>query len=235
MMKLGLLDCGEMPKEWLPEQGSFAQWFIPFLNKAGQSIDFQIYDVLHGKLPPHPKACDAWLITGSADSVYDDLAWLNALKGFLLEAVDQAPMVGICFGHQLLHYILGGHVERSLHGWCIGTHHYQVIGQADWMQPQVNNFDLLASHQDQVIEAAPGSVTLAQSDSCPIAMSAFGDYAISMQPHPELLIDLATKVFDSRWDEQGHAVTERALASLNQTLDDTLAAQWIVNFLNKAC
>lgn len=232
-MKLGLLDCGEMPEKWLDEHGSFAQWFIPFLNKAGHAINFEIYDALHGKLPPHPTACDAWLITGSADSVYDDLAWLNALKDFLRQTLQQAPLVGICFGHQLLHDILGGRVERSPQGWCIGSQHYRVAVQADWMQPQTATFDLLASHQDQVTEPAPDSVTLAQSDSCPIAMSTFGDYAISMQPHPELLTDLAQKVFDSRWDEQGHSVTERALASLGKPLDDTLAAQWIVNFLNK--
>ncbi|MGB1008416.1 MAG: glutamine amidotransferase-related protein [Thiolinea sp.] len=232
LMKLGLLDCGEMPAEWLAEHGSFAQWFIPFLNKAGQTINFQIYDVLHGEIPAHPDVCDAWLITGSADSVYDDLDWLNTLKAFLRQTIKQQPIVGICFGHQLLHHLLGGRVERSSQGWCIGTHHYQVIQQTDWMQPQAATFDLLASHQDQVIEPAPDSVTLAQSTSCPIAMSVFGDYAVSMQPHPELLTGLAEKVFRYRRDEQGHKVTDQALASLTTPLSDTLAAQWIINFLN---
>jgi len=59
----------------------------------------------------------------------------------------------------------------------------------------VASFDLLASHQDQVIIPAPDSQTMASSASFPVAMSEFGDYAISMQPHPELLTDLAELVF----------------------------------------
>lgn len=232
-MKMGLLDCGEMPAEWLAEHGTFAQWFIPFLNKAEHSINFQIYNVLHGELPTHPQDCDAWLITGSADSVYDDLDWLNALKTFLSQTIKQVPIIGICFGHQLLHHLLGGRVELSTRGWCIGTYHYQVISQADWMQPPTKTFDLLASHQDQVIEPAPDSVTLAQSVSCPIAMSVFGDYAFSMQPHPELLVGLAEKVFSMRRDEQGHEVTDQALNSLATPLSDELAARWIMSFLNQ--
>ena len=231
MIKLGVLDCGEMPSEWVEEHGTFAQWFTPFLNKASSSIDYQAYDVYRGQLPERADECSAWLITGSADSVYDDLEWLNALKEFIRLSVKQVPIVGICFGHQLLHEVLGGKVERSDKGWCIGTHHYQVSRQASWMQPEAAAFDLLASHQDQVMIPAPDSQTLASSASCPVAMSAFGDYAISMQPHPELLADLAELVFSTRRDEQGHGVTDEALASLETPLDDQLAARWIVNFL----
>jgi len=232
-IKLGILECGEMPKEWVQTHGTFAQWFIPFLDKASSSINYQTYEVYRGQLPTRPAECSAWLITGSMDSVYDNIDWLNNLKSFLRRSIKQVPIVGICFGHQLLHEVLGGQVQRSDKGWCIGTHHYQVSQPVSWMQPEAASFNLLASHQDQVIEPAPDSQTLASSASCPVAMSAFGDYAISMQPHPELLTDLAELIFSTRRDEQGHEITDKALASLKTPLDDQLAAQWIVNFLQE--
>ncbi len=234
MIRLGVLDCGELPTEIIEEYGTFAQWFELFLSMASTSIEFRSYNAWDRQLPPSVDACDAYLITGSADSVYDDLEWLNELKGFIQQAVPKVPFVGICFGHQLLHQEMGGSVERSDKGWCIGTHHYQIKQTRDWMQPAASNMDLLASHQDQVIVPAPDSTTLASSESCPVAMSAFSDYAISIQPHPELHKRAAEYIFNVRRDEQGHSTTDTALQSLDLPLTDTIAARWIVSFLERS-
>lgn len=234
MIKLGVLDCGELPAEINETYGTFSQWFEKFLSQVTTSIEFHAYDAWNNQLPVCVDECDAYLITGSADSVYDELAWLHELKAFIRQVVPRVPMVGICFGHQLLHHVLGGRVARSENGWCIGTHHYQILQHANWMQPKAAFLDLLASHQDQVLEPAPDATTLASSQTCPVAMSAFADYAISMQPHPELHIGAAEYIFRFRRDEQGHQRTDTALASLDSPLADKLAAQWIVNFLEKS-
>lgn len=231
MIRLGVLDCGELPAAFTKEYGTFSQWFDTFLSKPSASISFHFYNVWDRQFPQSADECDAYLITGSSDSVFDDLTWLNELKAFVLDVVPEVPCVGICFGHQLLHQVLGGSVERSDTGWCIGTQHYRVHQQTDWMKPGADTLDLLASHQDQVVVPAPDSTTLASSATCPVAMSAFRDYAISMQPHPELQCSPAEYIFRLRRDEQGHQLTDAALASLDTPLDDNLAAQWIVNFL----
>ena len=77
---------------------------------------FQTYPVLDGILPPDVLACDGWLITGSRHSAYEDLPWIAPLEGFLRAAyAAKVPIVGVCFGHQILAQALGGKVEKDVY------------------------------------------------------------------------------------------------------------------------
>jgi hypothetical protein len=51
-------------------------------------------------------------------------------------------------------------------------------------------------------------------------MSEFGDNVMSIQPHPEMIRAFANEVFEMRRDEQGHDVTNAAMALMNNPLDD---------------
>ncbi len=52
----------------------------------GPGHDYVTYDVQAGVLPADPAECDAYVVTGSAAGVYDDLPWIAPLKAFLVEA-----------------------------------------------------------------------------------------------------------------------------------------------------
>jgi GMP synthase-like glutamine amidotransferase len=53
------------------------------------------------------------LITGSKFGVYENHSWIPTLEDFLRHAYAEAvPIVGICFGHKLMAYALGGRVEK---------------------------------------------------------------------------------------------------------------------------
>lgn len=223
-MKVGILECWTNRPEWM-HHGDFADWFVPFLRKADPDLTFRTYRAHHGELPDTPTGCDAWLITGSAASVYEDLPWQADLTAFLHDARAQRPIIGVCYGHQLLHHIFGGTVSKAA-GWGIGVHRYAADPSLG-----ATELRLLASHQDQVRRAAPGSLVLASSDFCPIAATQIGSDVITIQPHPEMTVPLARDVFTVRRDEQGAEVTDTALASLKTPLDDGIVARWMVSFI----
>ena len=71
---------------------------------------------------PEPRSAAAYIITGSASSVTEKAVWMLRAQTWLREAVAlDVPVLGICFGHQLLAEALGGHVVKNPRGRQIGT------------------------------------------------------------------------------------------------------------------
>ena len=225
-MIVGILECWTNKLEWLEEHGDFADWFPPFLRKADPSLSFKIYHAHLGDIPAEPRECDAWLITGSGASVYENLPWQADLADFVCETRGVRPILGVCYGHQLLHCIYGGLVEKAS-GWGIGVHRYSVHDQIDG----ASELRLIASHQDQVTRAAVGTQLLASSDFCPIAATRIGEDIVTIQPHPEITLAQGRDAFTARRDEQGSETTDGALRSLKAPLDDVRVANWMVAFM----
>ena len=231
MIKLGILEAGQNRPQFIDNHGTMGDWFVPFLNQVEKEWSFKFYKAYLGHLPGSAHECSAYLITGSAHSVYEKMDWLDKLSRFIRVSADQVPIVGICFGHQLLHHIFGGMVCASKIGWCIGVHEYDVFQQLEWMHPSVSQFNLIASHKDQVIEPAKGAHILAGSSFCPVAASTIGENILTIQPHPEIDKELAKLIYELRRDEQGADVTDRALSTMDRKIDDDIVAEWITNFL----
>src|SRR5699024_3696885 len=127
-------------------------------------------------------------ITGSRHGVYDKLPWIEGLKDFLRRArAAPVPIIGICFGHQIMAEAFGGRAEKSAKGWGIGVQEYAVhAGAPGWMAGAPARVTLHALHQDQVTAIPSDAVCLASSPFCEFAMLAYGDRdvpdAISIQP-----------------------------------------------------
>ena len=229
-MKIGLLETGEPPETLQPEFGRYGGMFQDLL---GPGHDYATYDVQAGNLPDDPTECDAYIITGSAAGVYDDLPWIAPLKAFLVEAKDQ-PLVGVCFGHQIMAEAFGGRVLKSDKGWGVGLHAYDVAAPQAWM-----DFDraaVPASHQDQVVEVPPGARVVAGSDFTPAGILVYDDRpAISMQFHPEFDPAYATALIEARRGSRyTDAQADAAIASLRQPNDRARVAGWIESFLSQA-
>ena len=126
MITVGILEAGENLPELSPEFGTFGSWFERLLADALAPATFKVYRSYLGELPEAVSACDAYVITGSRASVNDPDQWIEDLGEFSRRAGAEVPVVGVCFGHQLLHKVFGGRVERAAQGWGIGVHDYRV-------------------------------------------------------------------------------------------------------------
>ncbi|MBX2854940.1 MAG: type 1 glutamine amidotransferase [Rhodobacteraceae bacterium] len=241
-MKLGVLETGKVASQLSEKFGAYPQMFERLLREAaarsGFDLSFEVHSLLDGAPLPEIGACDAWLVTGSRHGVYDNLPWIAPLRGFLRRAHDaDAPLIGVCFGHQILAEALGGRAEKSERGWGLGVHNYEIVSDHAWMGvTPFERMDLHAVHQDQVTIPPPGARTLAQSEFCPFAALAYGPEAaptaISIQAHPEFQADFVDALITLRTGDGFPVDAARAgQTSLGAPVANAAMADWMIAFL----
>ena len=233
MTVIGILECGQTRSDWIARHGEMADPFPPFLRRADPTLRFAVYKAHQHLLPASADACDAWLVTGSPHSVHAPEPWQPALARFLVQAAQQRPVVGICYGHQLLHQALGGVSGPAPQGWGVGVQHYPVRALPAWLPdgPLPPPLRLIALHQDQVLRPAPGTTVLAGNPFCPLAITTIGENVLTVQPHPEMTRPLARDIYEEARADLGDQCADEAQRSLEGTLDDGLLARWILAFI----
>ena len=244
-IKIGLLECDHVRDEFRHIAGDYRNMFPALFLPLAPEWEFTFYDVSNGHFPASVDECDAYLSTGSKFSVYDDEPWIHTLKAFVADLyAHQKIYVGVCFGHQLLAEALGGKVQKSSVGWCVGVHRFTVSGlqftvsglplegsYPQWMQPFQQNVNLLMMCQDQVQVLPPDAQVLATAADCPVAMFQVGQRMLGVQAHPEFTVPYEEALMRSRVERIGETKTQQGLESLSQPLDSVLVARWIVEFV----
>lgn len=219
-MKIGLLICGTLPEPAIAAHGDYVELYKELLG--GQGFTFEAWHILDDDFPSSPEDADGWLISGSRHGAYEDHAWIPKLENLIQEIVTIGrPLVGICFGHQIIAQALGGKVEKFSGGWNLGREIYDFAGL---------DLPLVAWHQDQVIEAPEGVQVIARTDTCQNAALLYGDRAFTMQPHPEF--DGETVEILAEFNESviGATNKERALTDVNEPLANEIIADQISDF-----
>jgi GMP synthase-like glutamine amidotransferase len=174
-MLIGILETGRAPDALRPDHGDYPTMFARLLD--GQGFSFRIWHVEGMQFPDDVHAADGWLITGSRHGAYEDHAFIPPLEDFIRRAyAGGVPMVGICFGHQIIAQALGGKVEKFKGGWAAGPQDYDFDGE---------RVTLNAWHQDQVVEKPAGADVVGTHPFCANAALVYGDRAFTVQAHPE--------------------------------------------------
>ncbi|MEP2639809.1 type 1 glutamine amidotransferase [Roseobacter sp.] len=218
-MKIGILITGH-PPDTMMEGGLYDQYFARLLQ--GRGFTFQGWCVCDGEMPDDVTAADGWLITGSKHGAYEDHDWIPPLEDFIRAAhTARRPMIGICFGHQIIAQAMGGRVEKYAGGWAVGRTEYDVGG---------SRIAVNAWHQDQVVEKPQAAEVFASNDFCKNAGLVYGDGMWTLQPHPEYGHDFIDGLIRTRGKGVVPAgLLQEASARLNTPTDrmdvaDTMAA-----------
>ncbi|MEM0946042.1 MAG: type 1 glutamine amidotransferase [Pseudomonadota bacterium] len=224
-MHIGLLQTGHMVDEIVAEMGDYPEFYSRLLNPEG--LRLTAWPVVDGVFPDHVRDAEGWLISGSRHGAYEDLDWLLPLEALIRDIYAAGvPIVGICFGHQIIAKALGGTVEKYSGGWAVGRHTY------DWDGEEVV---LNAWHQDQITALPPGAEVVASSPFCDYAALTYGDGIFSVQAHPEFDADATKLLLDIR--APGVVPDDRiaaARADLDRPTDNARLAREIAAFFRKA-
>lgn len=229
-MRIGILRTDSVRPEWVEQFGEYPDMFERLLSSQDATLSFTTWNVEEGEYPADPAEVDGYVITGSKSSVYDDKQWIRDLEDFVRRLYcEQRKVVGICFGHQLIAKALGGEVSKSPKGWGVGVNVYQRHGNS---VGEGETFQLLASHQDQVMTAPEGAEVIASNAHCEIAGLRLGSCVLTFQGHPEFIPEYAEEIMRFRHDMIGAERVEQGMASLTtHEHQGGRIARWILDFL----
>ncbi|MGR3661659.1 MAG: type 1 glutamine amidotransferase [Paracoccaceae bacterium] len=226
-MKIGILLCGHAQKEIIEKYGDYIEIYPRLLEGFG--FEFVGFNVVDMEFPDSIHDADGWLLTGSRFGVYDDVPFIAPLEQFIRDAyAAKVPMVGICFGHQLIAQALGGKVEKYEGGWAIGPTDYAFEGGG--------NVILNAWHQDQVITPPEGAKTIASNSFCKNAALIYDNRILTVQPHPEFNNPILRDYVSLRRDlpEYPDEIMAGAQERLKSPTDETLIAGKIADFFKQS-
>lgn len=167
--------------------GDFEDWIASGLGAEGLPV--QVFNARQPGRPPAPEALAGAVVTGSHAMVTDREQWSEALVPWLSTMVAQGvPLLGICYGHQLLAHALGGQVAGHPRGIEIGTVNLCCTADAatdPLFHGLAPTFQGQAVHRQTVQRLPPQAVLLAHNAFEAHAAFRIGHAAWGLQFHPE--------------------------------------------------
>lgn len=182
-----IVQMSRPPQSIVDQVGEQADWFRAALAPTGASVAV-VRPHLGEALPP-PGRFGAAVVSGAWEMVTDRLDWSERTGTWLAGLVArEVPVLGICYGHQLLAQALGGRVDYHPGGRETGTHAVELLPAAHGdavAQVLGTRFTAHLSHLQAVIEPPAGATVLARSAHDPHQILRYGPTALSVQFHPE--------------------------------------------------
>jgi GMP synthase (glutamine-hydrolysing) len=184
---LAILKTGCKIDALRPTPGDYEDWIAAGMGWEPDRL--LVIDAAPGGLLPAPREVSGIAITGSGAMVTEQAPWMRDAAAWLAEAVLlEVPVLGICFGHQLLGHALGGRVDFNPRGVEVGTVEVTLTGPAaqdPLFRVLPPGFPAQVSHRQSVLELPPGATLLARSGMEPHQGFAVGPRAWGVQFHPE--------------------------------------------------
>ncbi|HVP17927.1 MAG TPA: glutamine amidotransferase [Spirochaetia bacterium] len=187
MAKLFIIKTGATMPSLKDQRGDFEDWIL-----AGMEIpaaETEVVDIAADQPLPEPGSAAGIVITGSHDMVTDHRDWSERGAGWLLQVVSRGiPTLGVCYGHQLLAYALGGRVDYNPRGQEMGTTEISLLEPAfndELLGGLPPTFKAHVCHSQSVLRLPQGAVRLAASAWDANQAFRVDDCAWGVQFHPE--------------------------------------------------
>lgn len=234
-MKAAFLQCDHVRSDLQKNiGGDYDEVFKNLFKRYNESLIIDNFDLTKMNFPKDIHHYDLFISSGSQNSVYEDLPWINRFKDFVkLLNQHKKKFIGICFGHQMIAQALGGHVEKSSKGWCLGIHRFDVVHKCSWLYEQLSDFDIIMSCQDQITKLPAGSQVVASNERCDYGIIQIGEHFLGIQGHPEWTKAYSKATIKDRKDKISTADAKIALESLKQEIDQEIVFDLINRFINK--
>lgn len=150
------------------------------------------------------------VVMGSPDAAYGEAPWIEPETSYLERAVElDVPILGVCFGGQLLCKVLGGTVSKSdapEYGMIgIDCTRTELVGLGPWMQFHGDTF--VAPHTAEVIaKNAAGQQAFVQGPH------------LGVQFHPEIDVDSYASWADA-WERDGVEHDSTLIAAIGTDIE----------------
>jgi GMP synthase (glutamine-hydrolysing) len=230
--RLLIVQTGTAAEQLRRTHGDYPDWFI-------RSLGFEMPVVrAHEGERIGSRSFDGLIVTGSPLSVTERAPWMEELGQELLRiGARGAPVLGVCFGHQLLARAAGGDVVRNPRGREIGTVTIQLTaaGAKDplfaWAQ-EGTAIEAQATHVDAVEPVPPGATLLASNESSPAQAMRLSETVAGVQFHPELSPEAMRELIASR--AEALAAEGLDAAGLSRAVHETKAGSILRAFAAQA-
>lgn len=251
-LKLGILQAGRAPEAMLDSYPDYNRLFVDLLGE--DEFDYCDWPVLDDVFPDSIDDADVWLITGSRHGAYEPHSWIPPLEALIRQIHESGkPMVGICFGHQIIAQALGGTVEKFSGGWSVGRVEYSldetvfpatrqdgstvlptsIRGESQDQASSTRQVPLMAFHQDQVTVPPACARTVGRSDFCQHAALLYDNRILTIQPHPEFDKHFVGGLLATRGDILPPSVKESAEQTLDEPIGRDAVARTLRQFLQQ--
>jgi GMP synthase (glutamine-hydrolysing) len=217
--------------------GDYAAWFTRHLVP---SVQVRAVRAWEEPLPPLAPFSGV-LMTGSPWSVSAEEPWMGRAAAYLVDAARSRPVLGVCFGHQLLARALGGRVEQNPRGREAGTTEVALTdaGRADPLFDGIPQaLAVQQTHEDHVAALPPGATLLAGNAFSPVQAYALGPRLRCVQFHPEMDAARSRRLAEARrerLDAQAPGGAAAVLASVRATPEaERILHNWTRRYVGAA-
>lgn len=234
MRRVLIIQAGSAHPRVRERYGDYTDWFARLIAPRAALRVTRPYEE---KLPDLA-GFDGVLMTGSPRTVTAPEPWMDEAGAYLLNAARTRPVLGVCFGHQLVARALGGRVERNPRGREAGTVEVSLTedGARDPLfRGSPGTISVQQTHEDHVPEIPSGATLLATNAMSPVQAYAVGDALRCVQFHPEIDAGrsrLLNEVRRELLDEQAPGGACAVLGSIRVTPEGERVLQnWLTWFV----